>query len=96
LACRKKGIEACRDIGFHHTFASRLGGPGRGFSDSQQLLGHSTVTVTMRYSHTILDANRNATEKLEGFSEFGNTLHRNAAITIESVTKTPAKCSCTI
>ena len=50
----------------------------------------------MRYSHTILDANRNATEKLEGFSEFGNTLHRNAAITIESVTKTPAKCSCTI
>ena len=35
----------------------------------QQLLGHSTVTVTMRYTHTNLDAKRNATQKLEGFSD---------------------------
>jgi hypothetical protein len=35
----------------------------------QQLLGHSTVTVTMRYTHTNLDAKRNATQKLESFGD---------------------------
>jgi hypothetical protein len=30
--------------------------------------GHSSITVTMRYTHTNLDAKRNATLKLEGFS----------------------------
>jgi hypothetical protein len=37
----------------------------------QQSLGHSTVIVTMRYSHTNFGAKRNATQKLEGF---GNSL----------------------
>jgi hypothetical protein len=35
----------------------------------QQLLGHSTVTVTMRYTHTNLDFKRNAIAKLEGYSD---------------------------
>ena len=31
----------------------------------QQLLGHSTIAVTMRYTHTNLDAKRAAVAKLE-------------------------------
>jgi hypothetical protein len=35
----------------------------------QQLLGHSTVTVTMRCTHTNLDAKRYATQKPESFGD---------------------------
>jgi len=52
-----------------HTFASRLVAAGVDIVTVQQLLGHSTVTVTMRYTHTNLDSKRNAIAKLEGFSD---------------------------
>jgi site-specific recombinase XerD len=52
-----------------HTFASRVVARGADIVTVQQLLGHSTVTVTMGYIHTNLDAKRNATQKLEGFSD---------------------------
>jgi len=32
----------------------------------QQLLGHSSVTVTMRYTHTNLDSKHAAVARLEG------------------------------
>jgi hypothetical protein len=35
----------------------------------QQLLGHSTVTVTMRYTHTNLDSKRAAVAKLVSFGD---------------------------
>jgi hypothetical protein len=35
----------------------------------QQLLGHSTVIVTMRYTHTNLDSKKAAVVKLEGFGD---------------------------
>jgi integrase-like protein len=35
----------------------------------QQLLGHSTVTVTMRYAHPNLDSKRNAIARLESFGD---------------------------
>jgi hypothetical protein len=47
-----------------HTFASRLVAQGVDIVTVQQLLGHSTITVTMRYTHTNLDAKRAAVEKL--------------------------------
>jgi hypothetical protein len=57
---------------------------------AQQSLGHSTVTVTMRYTHTSLDSKRNAVAKLESFGAvFSDTLHQNAAIDPESVTNHP-------
>ena len=69
LACRKAGIEGVTWHTLRHTFASRLVARGVDIVTVQQLLGHSTVTVTMRYTHTNLDAKRNATQKLEGFSD---------------------------
>jgi len=69
LACRKAGIERVTWHTLRHTFASRLVARGVDIVTVQQLLGHSTVTVTMRYTHTNLDAKRNAMQKLEGFSD---------------------------
>jgi integrase len=66
LACRKSGIEGVTWHTLRHTFASRLVTRGVDIVTVQQLLGHSTVTVSMRYTHTNLDAKRNATQKLEG------------------------------
>jgi integrase len=69
LACRKAGIEGVTWHTLRHTFASRLLDRGTDIVTVQQLLGHSTVTVTMRYTHTNLDAKRSAVAKLEGFGD---------------------------
>jgi len=52
-----------------HTFASRLVSRGVDIVTVQQLLGHSAVTVTMRYTHTNLDSKHAAVAKLEEFSD---------------------------
>jgi Phage integrase family len=56
LACRKVGIEGITWHKLRHTFASRLLNRGVDIVTVQQLLGHSTVVKTMRYSHTSLDS----------------------------------------
>lgn len=68
-ACRKAGIT---DVTWHtlrHTFASRLLNRGVDIVTVQQLLGHSAVTVTMRYTHTNLDSKHAAVAKLEAFGD---------------------------
>jgi integrase len=69
LACRKAGLKGVTWHKLRHTFASRLLDRGVDIVTVQQLLGHSTVTVTMRYTHTNLDSKRNAVAKLEGFGD---------------------------
>jgi len=69
LACRKAGIS---DVSWHtlrHTFASRLIERGVDIVTVQQLLGHSTVTVTMRYTHTNLASKAAAVAKLVGLGD---------------------------
>ena len=61
----------------------------------QQLLGHSTVLVTMRYTHTNLDSKKAAVAKLESFGDnLVTVVHQNAAIDPKIVTKRPAKSCC--
>lgn len=69
LACRKAGISGVTWHTLRHTFASRLLERGADIVTVQQLLGHSTVTVTMRYTHTNLGSKRAAVAKLEGFGD---------------------------
>ena len=69
LACRKAGIEGVTWHKLRHTFASRLVNRGGDIVTVQQLLGHSTVVTTMRYTHTNLDSKRHAVAKLIGFSD---------------------------
>jgi hypothetical protein len=71
LACRKARIV---DVTWHtlrRTFASRLVNSGVDRVALKELLGHSSIGVTMRHAHTNADSKRTAVEKFEGF---GNNL----------------------
>ncbi|MFA5184687.1 MAG: tyrosine-type recombinase/integrase [Patescibacteria group bacterium] len=64
-ACRKAEL---RKIGWHklrHTFASHLAQNGVSIQAIKELLGHSSITTTMRYSHLSPSALRAAMSVLE-------------------------------
>jgi integrase len=65
-ACRKAAL---RRIGWHtlrHTFASHLVMRGVPLKAVQELLGHESIQMTMRYSHLTPDVRRDAVELLDG------------------------------
>lgn len=64
-ACRQAEL---RRIGWHvarHTFASHLVMHGVPIRTVQELLGHSSIEMTMRYAHLSPDARREAVELLD-------------------------------
>jgi integrase len=66
LACEKAEIQGVTWHTLRHTFASRLLGRGVDIMTVKELLGHSTVTVTMCYTHSNLGSKPLAVRKLEG------------------------------
>lgn len=64
-ACKKAGL---RQIGWHvlrHTFASHLVMRGAPLKAVQELMGHATIEMTMRYSHLSPDVRRSTAELLD-------------------------------
>lgn len=64
--CKRAGL---RNIGWHvlrHSFASHLVMLGRSVKEVQELLGHSTITMTMRYAHLAPTVKREAVALLDG------------------------------
>jgi len=59
-ACSKAGLNDVTWHTFRHTFASRLTRSGADLVTVKELLGHSSVAVTMRYAHTNREAKRRA------------------------------------
>ena len=69
-ACKRAGI---RRIGWHvlrHTFASHLVMRGVALKAVQELLGHSTIEMTMRYARLTPDVRRDAVQQLDQFGQY--------------------------
>ena len=56
LACNRAGIKNLRFHDLRHTFATRLVLAGVDLATVSKLLGHSSITMTMRYSHPTPEA----------------------------------------
>lgn len=70
-ACKRAGL---RRIGWHvlrHSFASHLVMRSAPIKAVQELLGHATIEMTMRYSHLSPDVRRDAVRLLDGPSNGG-------------------------
>ena len=84
LACSKAGISGVTWHTLRHTFASRLVNRGVDIVTVKELLGHSSISVTMRYAHTNIDSKRAAVEKLDGLGDnlvtVPKKMHQNRAV----------------
>ncbi len=68
-ACKKAGLENVTWHTFRHTFATRLTGRGADLVTVKELLGHSSIAVTLRYAHTNHDAKKRAVQLLDEDSD---------------------------
>ncbi|MBI5376324.1 MAG: site-specific integrase [Candidatus Schekmanbacteria bacterium] len=64
-AIKRSGVPKVRFHDLRHLFATRLVAAGVDLVTVQQLLGHSTIQMTMRYAHSSADSQRRAVECLE-------------------------------
>ena len=63
-----------RPIGWHvlrHTFASQLAMCGAPLKSVQELMGHATIQMTMRYAHLAPEIARESVQLLDRRSNFG-------------------------
>jgi len=67
-AVKKAGIEHCRMHDMRHTFASHLLMNGASLKDVQELLGHKTFEMTLRYAHLSQAHKKNAVNLLNGLT----------------------------
>ncbi len=62
--CKLAGIGHCRIHDLRHTFASHLALAGTPLNTIRELLGHSTMTMTLRYAHLSPEVTAKAVEAL--------------------------------
>jgi integrase len=79
-ACRKASIRGLRFHDLRHTFASRLVERGVDLITVKELLGHSTVKMTERYTHPYKEHKQMAVELLtqareKGLDSLNNVAH---------------------
>jgi site-specific recombinase XerD len=70
-ACRRAGLRRIRWHDCRHSFASQLIMAGTPLRQVQEWLGHSTITMTMRYAHLAPNAGREFVSALDSGS-YGN------------------------
>ena len=63
-ACGRAKIKGLRFHDLRHTFASRLLEKGADIETVRDLLGHHSITITQRYTHSTDDRKRSAVELL--------------------------------
>ena len=67
-ALRRAGIEDFKFHDLRHTFASHLVMRGGTLKEAQELLGHKTMTMTLRYAHLSQDHKKKAVNLLNGLT----------------------------
>jgi integrase len=65
LACKRANIKNLRFHDLKHTFATRLVLSGVDLATVSKLLGHSSIQMTMRYSHPTPEALKKAVSTLD-------------------------------
>jgi integrase len=70
-ACKRAGLRKISWHALRHTFASHLVMRGVPLKAVQELMGHATIEMTMRYSHLSPDVPRSAVQMLD---RHGNTM----------------------
>ena len=75
---RRAGLSGITWHTFRHTFASRLTCSDVDLVTVKELLGHSTITTTMRYAHTNHDAKARAVAKLPKCAKTVSIVPRSA------------------
>lgn len=81
-ALSKAGIEDFHWHDLRHTFCSRLVMAGVDIRTVQQLAGHKTITITMRYSHLSPGHQRDAVRALDSNSHQNS--HRENVVSLEA------------
>ena len=64
-ACRRAGVKNLRFHDLRHTFATRLVLKGTDLATVARLLGHSSIQMTMRYSHPTPESLKSAVNTLD-------------------------------
>ena len=72
VLCKKSGIENLRFHDLRHTAATRMVAMGVELIIVQDILGHSNITTTMRYSHPMPERKKMAIEALAKFNANSN------------------------
>ena len=67
-AVQKAGIQDFRFHDLRHTFASQVVMRGGTLKDVQELLGHKTMTMTLRYAHLTQEHKKKAVNLLNGLT----------------------------
>ena len=76
-AVTRAGLSGITWHTFRHTFASRLTMSGVDLVTVQELLGHSTITVTMRYAHSNMEAKTRGVARLKRSHKMVTVVPRN-------------------
>jgi integrase len=67
-ALKRAGVEDFRFHDLRHTFASQLIMRGGTLKDVQEVLGHKTMTMTLRYAHLSQEHKKKAVNRLNGLT----------------------------
>lgn len=84
-ACRRAGLRELQWHALRHSFASQLVMAGVPLKAVQELLGHSTIEMTMRYAHLSPTVHVDAVARLDAPPQLG---HRGG---VEARTETPLR-----